>query len=48
VNAGILLAEFEGGGHRGAASTRFPAHKAEEYIPQIIEALVKNESNEDS
>ena len=46
VNAGLLLADFEGGGHRGAASTRFHMSKAEEIIPQIIEALQKNECNE--
>jgi hypothetical protein len=46
VNAGLLLAGFEGGGHFGAASTRFHASKADEYIPQIIEALLKNENNE--
>jgi len=46
VNAGLLLAEFGGGGHRGAASTRFPVSKAETYLPQIIEALQKNECNE--
>lgn len=46
VNAGLLLAGFGGGGHFGAASARFPATKAEEYIPQIIELLLKNESNE--
>jgi oligoribonuclease NrnB/cAMP/cGMP phosphodiesterase (DHH superfamily) len=46
VNAGLLLAGFEGGGHRGAASTRFHASKAEEFIPQIIDVLLKNENNE--
>ena len=46
VNAGLLLAEFEGGGHRGAASARFPKDRAEEYIAQIIDALQKNEDNE--
>ncbi len=46
VNAGLLLAEFGGGGHRGAASTRFHASKAEEFIPQIIDALLENENNE--
>jgi oligoribonuclease NrnB/cAMP/cGMP phosphodiesterase (DHH superfamily) len=46
VNAGLLLADFGGGGHFGAASARFPATKAEEYIPQIIDVLLKNESNE--
>ncbi len=48
VNAGLLLAGFGGGGHYGAASTRFHASKAEEFIPQIIAALLKNESNENS
>ena len=46
VNVGLLLADFDGGGHRGAASARFPASKAEEYIPRIIEALKENKSNE--
>ena len=46
VNAGLLLADYGGGGHRGAASTRIPKNKAQEYIPRIIEALQKNESNE--
>jgi hypothetical protein len=46
VNAGLLLADFEGGGHRGAASARFSADKAEEYLPHIIAALQKNENNE--
>jgi hypothetical protein len=46
VNAGLLLAGFEGGGHRGAASARFQAVKVDEYLPQIIEALLKNENNE--
>ena len=46
VNVGLLLADFEGGGHRGAASTRFHAAKAEKYIPQIIDALQKNQCNE--
>ena len=46
VNVGLLLADYGGGGHRGAASTRFPISKADEYIPQIIEALKKNDHNE--
>jgi len=39
-------AEYGGGGHPGAASARFPISKSDEYIPQIIDALQKNESNE--
>ena len=46
VNAGLLLADFEGGGHYGAASARFSAHKANVYIPQIIDILVENKKNE--
>ncbi len=46
VNAGLLLADFGGGGHRGAASTRFESSNADTYLPQIIEALQKNENNE--
>ena len=44
VHAGRLLANFEGGGHRGAASARFPSGKADTYLPQIISALVKNQA----
>ena len=46
VNVGLMLAHFEGGGHRGAGSTRFHVSKAEEYIPDIIDILLKNENNE--
>jgi hypothetical protein len=46
VNAGLMLAAFGGGGHYGAASARFHASKAEEFIPQIIDLLLKNENNE--
>jgi hypothetical protein len=46
VNAGLLLTKFEGGGHRGAASCRFDKNKADDYIPAIVDALLKNESNE--
>jgi oligoribonuclease NrnB/cAMP/cGMP phosphodiesterase (DHH superfamily) len=46
VNVGLLLADYGGGGHRGAASTRFHMSKADKYIPQIIEALKKNDCNE--
>lgn len=47
VNAGLLLSDFEGGGHRGAASCRFDKAKADSYIPAILDALVKNRNNED-
>lgn len=43
VHAGRLLAAFGGGGHRGAAAARFPASKADSYLPQIISTLAKNQ-----
>jgi hypothetical protein len=46
VNVGLMLAQFDGGGHRGAGSTRLPSGKAEEAIQQIIDCLVQNENNE--
>ena len=46
VNAGLLLADFGGGGHRGAASTRFRSSEADKYLPRIIDVLQKNENNE--
>jgi len=46
VNVGLMLADFEGGGHRGAGSTRFHVSKADEYIPEMINILLKNENNE--
>jgi len=45
VNAGKMLTAFEGGGHRGAAACNFHVSKADQYIPQIIDILVKNETN---
>jgi len=46
VNVGVMLAAFEGGGHRGAASCRFAADKADDYIPTILDILLKNEPND--
>ncbi|GMQ79617.1 MAG: exopolyphosphatase [Thermodesulfobacteriota bacterium] len=46
VNVGRMLSAFEGGGHRAAASCRFAADKADDYIPKIIDILLKNEDNE--
>jgi oligoribonuclease NrnB/cAMP/cGMP phosphodiesterase (DHH superfamily) len=43
VNVGMLLANYGGGGHRGAGSCSFPKAKAETYIPAILETLVRNE-----
>jgi oligoribonuclease NrnB/cAMP/cGMP phosphodiesterase (DHH superfamily) len=44
VHVGKLLADFEGGGHRGAASARFDVSKMNDYLPEIIGRLVRNES----
>jgi oligoribonuclease NrnB/cAMP/cGMP phosphodiesterase (DHH superfamily) len=46
VNVGLMLAQFDGGGHRGAGSARLSAGKADEAIQQIIDCLVRNENNE--
>lgn len=46
VNVGLMLSNFEGGGHRGAGSCRFSAEKAPAYIPKILEILIRNETNE--
>jgi oligoribonuclease NrnB/cAMP/cGMP phosphodiesterase (DHH superfamily) len=46
VNAGLMLSNFEGGGHRGAGACRFHVSKADSYLPKIIEILLKNENNE--
>lgn len=46
VNVGRLLSRFEGGGHRGAAACSFHVSKYDDYVPQIMEVLLKNESNE--
>jgi hypothetical protein len=46
VNVGMLLSDFEGGGHRGAGAATFDRSKADRYIPQIIAALERNEPND--
>jgi hypothetical protein len=43
VHVGRLLAAFGGGGHRGAASARFPVDRADSYLAQILSALVANQ-----
>lgn len=44
VNVGEMLSRFEGGGHAAAGACSFAARKADDYIPKIIDILVKNES----
>jgi oligoribonuclease NrnB/cAMP/cGMP phosphodiesterase (DHH superfamily) len=47
VNVGLMLSGFEGGGHSSAGSCTFHVSKADVYIPQILDILLKNENNED-
>ncbi|MBW2597969.1 MAG: exopolyphosphatase [Deltaproteobacteria bacterium] len=46
VNVGLMLSNFEGGGHRGAGSCQFHVSKAQENIPKILDILLKNQDNE--
>lgn len=47
VNVGLMLSKFEGGGHRGAGSCRFHVSKSQDYIPKILDILLKNKGNEE-
>jgi oligoribonuclease NrnB/cAMP/cGMP phosphodiesterase (DHH superfamily) len=42
VNVGEMLSRFEGGGHAAAGACSFSAHKADDYIPKIIDILIAN------
>lgn len=46
VNVGLMLAQFGGGGHRGAGSARIPQSKADGLIAQIVDQLLANKNNE--
>jgi nanoRNase/pAp phosphatase (c-di-AMP/oligoRNAs hydrolase) len=41
-----MLAQFGGGGHRGAGSARVPSSKADEVLSQIVDQLLENKDNE--
>lgn len=45
VNVGQMLSYFEGGGHRGAGACRFHSSLANEYLPQILDILLENDSD---
>lgn len=45
VNVGQMLSRFEGGGHRGAGACRFHISKADDYIPKILDILLKNKAD---
>lgn len=46
VNLGLLLSQYGGGGHRGAASCRFDKSLEKSYINEIMAVLRKNKDNE--
>lgn len=46
VNVGLMLSDFNGGGHPGAGACSFPAAMADTNIPRIVDILLKNENNE--
>lgn len=47
VNVGKMLSRFGGGGHAGAGACTFPEAQGKDYIPEIIETLLKNQEMED-
>ncbi len=46
VNLGLMLAAFEGGGHRGAGGCTFDSAKAVDYLSRIVDQLRANQPNE--
>jgi len=46
VNVGLMLAAFEGGGHRGAGACSFDASRADQNISAILNMLMQNTDNE--
>ncbi len=46
VNVGKLLAQFNGGGHRGAGACRFDKSHTDKYLPKIVKALRQNLKND--
>jgi hypothetical protein len=46
VNVGLMLAQFGGGGHRGAGSCTVPAAEADPCLASVLETLSRNEPNE--
>lgn len=45
VNVGKLLANFGGGGHRGAGACRFPIDQTDALLPRILNVLLANKAN---
>jgi hypothetical protein len=46
VNVGLMLANFEGGGHPGAGSCTFAAAKGGAYVSAMLAALMRNDPGE--
>jgi hypothetical protein len=46
VNVGKLLSHYNGGGHHGAGAARFARDRAEAYIAEIIDVLMRNQPDE--
>jgi hypothetical protein len=46
VHVGLMLSDFNGGGHRGAGACTFHVDQADDYIPRILDILLKNNNNE--
>jgi hypothetical protein len=46
VNVGKLLSRYNGGGHRGAGASRFEKSRAQRYIDEIIDVLIRNQPDE--
>ena len=46
VNVGKLLADFNGGGHRGAGACRFSKDLTDKNLDYILEVLARNEPND--
>ena len=48
VNVGVLLSHYQGGGHPGAGSCSFHVRHSDDYIPAILDVLMRNEPIEES
>jgi oligoribonuclease NrnB/cAMP/cGMP phosphodiesterase (DHH superfamily) len=46
VNIGLMLSKYEGGGHREAGACSLHVSEADQSINEIVEELLKNESND--
>ncbi|QTA84172.1 exopolyphosphatase [Desulfonema magnum] len=47
VNVGLMLSNFEGGGHRGAGACNFHKSKTDKNIRELLDILLENKANEE-